>query len=59
MQNTTNAIKRFNALLPEGPMPYWTLAAAVGVLAVAALAAVLGPALRASSVNPIRALRQG
>jgi ABC-type lipoprotein release transport system permease subunit len=46
-------------LLPAGPLPYWTLAAAAGVLAVAALAAVVAPALRASSVDPMRALRRG
>jgi ABC-type antimicrobial peptide transport system permease subunit len=46
-------------LLPIGTMPVWTLAAALGVLAVAAVLAVLGPALRASSVEPMQALRQG
>lgn len=45
-------------VLPEGPMPYWTMAAAIGALAVAALFAVLGPAVRASSVEPMQALRQ-
>ena len=34
-------------LIPEGPIPYWTLAA------------VWGPAWRAASVDPMRALRQG
>jgi predicted permease len=46
-------------MLPPGPLPYWTLLAAIGSVIVAALAAVLGPALRASSVDPMQALRQG
>jgi ABC-type lipoprotein release transport system permease subunit len=46
-------------LLPEGPLPYWTLAAAIGVLAFSAAMAVLAPALRASSIEPMQALRQG
>jgi ABC-type antimicrobial peptide transport system permease subunit len=46
-------------VLPEGTLPYWTLAAAIGVLALSAGLAVLAPALRASSVEPMRALRQG
>lgn len=45
-------------ILPEGPMPYWTLVAAIAVLVVSALAAVAGPAVRASSVDPMRALRE-
>lgn len=46
-------------LLPEGPLPVWTVALAVGVLAVSAVAAILGPAVRASSVEPMQALRRG
>ena len=46
-------------ILPEGAAPYWTLAGAIGILAFAAAAAVFAPALRASSVEPMRALRQG
>jgi ABC-type antimicrobial peptide transport system permease subunit len=46
-------------LIPDGPLPYWTLAAAAGILAFAALAAVIAPAVRASSVDPMRALRRG
>src|SRR5262249_35885384 len=37
--------------LPEGELPQWTLAVAIGVLAVSALLAVTGPAVRASSVD--------
>jgi ABC-type antimicrobial peptide transport system permease subunit len=46
-------------MLPEGPLPYWTLTAALGILIVSALVAVSGPALRAASVDPMRALRRG
>lgn len=46
-------------ILPEGPVPYWTLGVALLVLAVSAVLAVLGPALRASSVEPMAALRRG
>ncbi|MEZ5404347.1 MAG: ABC transporter permease [Bryobacteraceae bacterium] len=46
-------------ILPDGPPPYWTLGAAGIVLALAGVAAVLVPASRASSVDPMRALRQG
>jgi ABC-type antimicrobial peptide transport system permease subunit len=46
-------------LIPEGPLPYLPLAAALGVLALSALAAVLAPAVRASSVDPMQALRRG
>lgn len=46
-------------LLPEGATPYWTLAAALAGLAVAATMAVLAPALRASSIEPMQALRRG
>ncbi|MBI4906635.1 MAG: ABC transporter permease [Acidobacteria bacterium] len=46
-------------LFPDFTVPHWTLAAAMGLLALSALGAVIGPAVRASSVDPIRALRQG
>ena len=46
-------------VLPEGDMPVWTLAWAIAVLAVSAVLAVLGPAMRASAVEPMQALRQG
>ncbi|MFN0104411.1 MAG: ADOP family duplicated permease [Bryobacteraceae bacterium] len=46
-------------LLPEGAMPYWTLAAALLGLGLSAVIAVLGPALRASSIEPMQALRRG
>jgi len=46
-------------LLPEGATPYWTLAAAIAGLTAAAVMAVLGPALRASSIDPMQALRRG
>ncbi|MBM3783076.1 MAG: FtsX-like permease family protein [Acidobacteria bacterium] len=46
-------------MLPEGAIPYWTLFAAIGVLLAAAFAAVAGPAMRAASIDPMRALREG
>jgi predicted permease len=46
-------------LLPEGPMPYEKLGAALGILMVSAIVAVLGPAIRAASVDPMLALRRG
>ena len=46
-------------ILPEGAAPYWTLGVALGVLAISAVLAVLGPALRASSIEPMAALRRG
>jgi predicted permease len=46
-------------LLPEGAVPYWTLGMAVVVLGLSAAMAVLGPALRASSIDPMQALRRG
>lgn len=46
-------------VLPQGEMPVWTLAWAIGVLAVSAVLAVLAPAMRASSVEPMQALRRG
>jgi len=47
------------SILPAGPIPYWTLATAVAVLAASAVVAVFSPALRASSIDPMQALRQG
>ncbi len=44
-------------MLPEGTTPYGTLAAAIGVLAVAALLAALAPAVRAAAVDPMDSLR--
>ena len=44
--------------LPEGPLPVGALMAAAGVLALAAILAVLPPAARAASVDPMRALRR-
>jgi ABC-type lipoprotein release transport system permease subunit len=46
-------------LLPEGPIPYWTLGAAIAVLVISTFTATFAPAVRASSVDPMRALRQG
>ena len=46
-------------LLPEGPIPYWTLAAAIAVLAASAVASVVGPALRVSAIDPMKAIRRG
>jgi hypothetical protein len=46
-------------MLSAGPLPYWTLAAALAVLIASSFVAVLGPALRAASLDPMRALRQG
>jgi ABC-type antimicrobial peptide transport system permease subunit len=46
-------------LLPEGPIPYWTLGAAIAVLVISTFTAAFAPAVRASSVDPMRALRQG
>lgn len=47
------------ALLPDGPLPVAPLLAATGVLALAAVLAVLPPAVRASSIDPLQALRRG
>ena len=52
-------IAKAQAVLPEGPAPYGKLAAALGILIVSAIAAVLGPAIRASGVDPMQALRRG
>ncbi|MBM3724122.1 MAG: FtsX-like permease family protein [Acidobacteria bacterium] len=51
------SVAKTQRLLPAGDFPIWTLAAAVGVLLLAALAAVTGPALRASWIDPMKALR--
>jgi predicted permease len=45
--------------LPEDETAYGVIAAAIGVLAFSALAAVAGPAIRAASVDPMKALRRG
>lgn len=52
-------IAKGQKLLPEGAFPYWALLASMGVLAISATLAVLLPALRASTVDPMRALRRG
>ena len=52
-------IAKVQGLLPEGPLPYEKLVAALGILTVSAIVAVLGPAIRASGVDPMRALRRG
>ncbi len=46
-------------IIPTGPVPYGTLIVAIGVIALSALVAVLAPAVRASSVDPMQALRRG
>jgi predicted permease len=46
-------------MIPEGPFPYGSLAAAIGLIALSAILAVLIPALRAASVQPSQALRHG
>jgi predicted permease len=43
-------------LIPEGPLPVLPIAGAVIVMSVSAFLAVFGPASRASSIDPIRAL---
>lgn len=45
--------------LPEDETAYGVIAAAIGVLAFSALAAVTGPAIRAASIDPMKALRRG
>lgn len=52
-------VAELQKLLPEGPLPLWTLLMAVGVLGGSTVLAVLAPALRAASVEPMQALRRG
>jgi ABC-type lipoprotein release transport system permease subunit len=54
----TAAFAEKRKLIPADSLPYETLAGAMGLLAFSALIAVLAPAVRASSVDPMRALRQ-
>ncbi len=46
-------------MIPKGPFPYGSLAAAIGLIALSAILAALIPALRAASVQPSQALRHG
>jgi predicted permease len=46
-------------MIPEGPFPYGSLAAAIGLIALSALLAVVIPALRAANTQPAQALRRG
>jgi ABC-type lipoprotein release transport system permease subunit len=48
-----------NEMIPEGPFPFHTLAAALGLIALSAILAALLPALRASNTQPAQALRRG
>jgi len=48
-----------NEMIPEGPFPFHTLAAALGLIALSAILAALLPALRASNIQPAQALRRG
>ncbi|MFN7920762.1 MAG: ADOP family duplicated permease [Bryobacteraceae bacterium] len=48
-----------NRLLPEGTLPIAPMAIALGAITAAAVLAVLAPAARAASIDPVKALRQG
>jgi predicted permease len=48
-----------NELIPSSAGVYWAVAGALCVLAMAAVTAVIVPAIRASLVDPIQALRNG
>ena len=52
-----SALMRF-VLAGTGPFKPWALLPAIGVLFVVSIAASAGPAWRAASVDPVRALRQ-
>jgi ABC-type antimicrobial peptide transport system permease subunit len=53
-----SSLAKAQKLLPEGSLPVPVIASAIALLTACAIVAVLVPALRASAVDPLRALRR-
>lgn len=51
-------IAKSERLLPEGELAYWALGISLVALGISATLAILIPAIRASAVDPIKAIRQ-
>ncbi len=52
------AVAESREMLPKDMFSYWALAAALAILVGSSILAVLAPALRASSLDPVQALRR-